>query len=75
LFLAAGEKEGLQVGELIERVTRQVIGMDLHPVAVTLARVTYLLAIGPATVARPQARRDPDSGLSRRLRSMAGAEQ
>lgn len=46
LFLSAGEKEGLAVGELIERVTRQVIGMDLHPVAVTLARVTYLLAIG-----------------------------
>lgn len=54
LFLAAGEKEGLQVGELIERVTRQVIGMDLHPVAVTLARVTYLLAIGRERLLDPK---------------------
>jgi len=54
LFLAAGEKEGLQVGELIERVTRQVIGMDLHPVAVTLARVTYLLAIGRQRLLDPK---------------------
>lgn len=46
LFLAAGEKAGITAAELIDRVTRQVIGMDLHPVAVTLARVTYLLAIG-----------------------------
>ena len=32
-------------------VTRNVVGMDLHPVAVTLARVTYLLAIGPERLA------------------------
>lgn len=31
----------------LEHVTRHVVGMDVHPVAVTLARVTYLLAIGP----------------------------
>jgi SAM-dependent methyltransferase len=54
LFLSAGEKEGLAVGELIERVTRQVIGMDLHPVAVTLARVTYLLAIGRQRLLDPK---------------------
>jgi SAM-dependent methyltransferase len=54
LFLSEGEKEGLQVGELIERVTRQVIGMDLHPVAVTLARVTYLLAIGRQRLLDPK---------------------
>lgn len=30
----------------LRRVTEQVYGLDLHPVAVTLARVTYLLAIG-----------------------------
>ena len=45
-LLAAGEREGIGLAELIERVTTHVIGMDLHPVAVTLARVTYLLAIG-----------------------------
>jgi N-6 DNA Methylase len=54
LVIAAGEKEGFSVGELIERVTRQVIGMDLHPVAVTLARVTYLLAIGRQRLTDPK---------------------
>lgn len=28
------------------RLTSRVLGLDVHPVAVTLARVTYLLAIG-----------------------------
>ena len=30
----------------IDEVVRHVIGIDVHPVAVTLARVTYLMAIG-----------------------------
>ena len=33
--------------------TRHVLGMDLHPVAVTLARVTYLLAIGRERLTHP----------------------
>ena len=45
-YVAAAEDAGMSVPELITGVTRHVIGMDLHPVAVTLARVTYLLAIG-----------------------------
>ncbi|WP_244564432.1 N-6 DNA methylase [Rhizobium sullae] len=45
-YIAAAEAKGMPVGELIDGVTEHVIGMDLHPVAVTLARVTYLLAIG-----------------------------
>ncbi|TIQ15462.1 MAG: SAM-dependent DNA methyltransferase, partial [Mesorhizobium sp.] len=45
-YIAAADSQGLGVGQILDGVTRNVIGMDLHPVAVTLARVTYLLAIG-----------------------------
>lgn len=45
-YLAAAEAEGVGVGEAVDGVVRHVFGMDIHPVAVTLARVTYLLAIG-----------------------------
>lgn len=45
-FLAAAEADGQSVSEALRSVSRHVQGMDLHPVAVTLARVTYLLAIG-----------------------------
>jgi hypothetical protein len=45
-FLAAAEAAGQSLSEALRSVSRHVQGMDLHPVAVTLARVTYLLAIG-----------------------------
>lgn len=45
-FLAAADEAGLPVAEALARVSAHVIGIDLHPVAVALARVTYLLAIG-----------------------------
>lgn len=45
-YMARADKLGQTIGETLDGVTRHVIGMDLHPVAVTLARVTYLLAIG-----------------------------
>ena len=45
-YIAAAEQQGRPLGDILENVTRHVLGMDLHPVAVTLARVTYLLAIG-----------------------------
>ncbi|WP_226584376.1 class I SAM-dependent methyltransferase, partial [Acuticoccus sediminis] len=45
-YIAAAEAAGIAVPDQITGVTRHIIGMDLHPVAVTLARVTYLLAIG-----------------------------
>jgi hypothetical protein len=45
-YILAAERAHIPVREQIAGVTRHVIGMDLHPVAVTLARVTYLLAIG-----------------------------
>jgi hypothetical protein len=44
--LAAYETQGLSNREALELLVRRVHGIDLHPVAVTLARVTYLLAIG-----------------------------
>jgi SAM-dependent methyltransferase len=46
--LAAYEAEGLSNHDALARVVTHVSGIDLHPVAVTLARVTYLLAIGRA---------------------------
>ena len=45
-YIATAEAEGQPLGDVLANVTRHVLGMDLHPVAVTLARVTYLLAIG-----------------------------
>ena len=44
--LAAYDAQGLSNADALERVVARVAGIDLHPVAVTLARVTYLLAIG-----------------------------
>jgi SAM-dependent methyltransferase len=45
-YLEAAESAGLSLAEAIEGVMTHVLGVDVHPVAVTLARVTYLLAIG-----------------------------
>lgn len=53
-YLDAADTDGASVGEAISGLTQHVLGMDIHPVAVTLARVTYLLAIGTERL------RDPD---------------
>lgn len=45
-YIAAAEAAGINNADTITGVTEHVLGVDLHPVAVTLARVTYLLAIG-----------------------------
>lgn len=45
-YIAAAERTNMALADILNGVTRHVLGMDLHPVAVTLARVTYLLAIG-----------------------------
>lgn len=45
-YLAAADDAGMANAEAIRGVSTNVIGVDVHPVAVTLARVTYLLAIG-----------------------------
>lgn len=45
-YLAAADESGLPLDKALAGLTQHVFGLDLHPVAVTLARVTYLLAIG-----------------------------
>ncbi|HEX6666280.1 MAG TPA: N-6 DNA methylase [Solirubrobacterales bacterium] len=45
-YLRAAEAAGMSQEAAILGVVSHVAGMDLHPVAVALARVTYLLAIG-----------------------------
>lgn len=45
-FLLAADTAGVPNGEAVLALTQHVYGLDVHPVAVTLARVTYLLAIG-----------------------------
>ena len=46
--LDAAEKSGLSPEEAARRAARNVAGIDIHPVAVIFARVTFLLAIIPA---------------------------
>ena len=45
-YLAAAEAKRKTTAEAISGLVKHVIGIDVQPVAVTLARVTYLLAIG-----------------------------
>jgi len=44
--LDAADATGASAAATLNSVTNSVFGMDLHPVAVTLAQTTYLLAIG-----------------------------
>lgn len=46
-YLKKAEEAGTDNAKALSTLTQKVIGMDIHPVAVTFARVTYLLAIGP----------------------------
>ncbi len=52
-YLAAAEAAGTPLANALAGLTSHVLGMDLHPVAVTLARVTYLLAIGRERLTHP----------------------
>lgn len=45
-FLNHAKTEKISSRRALRELTTKVIGTDLHPVAVTLARVTYVLAIG-----------------------------
>jgi hypothetical protein len=46
-FISAAQACGKFTGaEVISELVKHISGFDVHPVAVTLARVTYLLAIG-----------------------------
>ena len=51
-FLADAEDSGLDSKLRAEEATKHVAGMDIHPVAVIIARVTYLLALGPVLSTR-----------------------
>lgn len=44
-YLAAATVAGQSDAEAMSGVTRHVYGMDVHPVAATFARITYLLAL------------------------------
>lgn len=45
-YIDAALKEGASDADVINGAVEHIFGIDVHPVAVTLARVTYLLAIG-----------------------------
>lgn len=47
-FLSEREAIGDNNAQAIESLQKQIFGLDLHPVSVVLARVTFLLAIGPS---------------------------
>lgn len=53
-FLAAADAARLSAADALAQVSSHVIGIDLHPVAVALARVTYLLAIGRERLSAPR---------------------
>jgi SAM-dependent methyltransferase len=45
-YLKAAAEAGISDADAIGGATSHVFGIDVHPVAITLARLTYLLAIG-----------------------------
>jgi methylase of polypeptide subunit release factors len=51
-LLAAGRAAGWSEARILAEAAERVRGLDVHPVAVTLARVTWLLALGPVLGAR-----------------------
>jgi hypothetical protein len=51
-FLAEAQDAGLDPKHRAEEATKHVAGMDIHPVAVIIARVTYLLALAPVIANR-----------------------
>jgi SAM-dependent methyltransferase len=52
-YLRAAEAAGTSSAEAVVGATSHVAGIDVHPVAVTFARVTYLLAIGMERLRAP----------------------
>ena len=53
-YLDHADAHGVPLGRALAELTDRVIGLDLHPVAVAFARVTYLLAIGQARLTDPE---------------------
>ncbi len=56
---AAGCAAGWAGPQILEACAEQIRGLDVHPVAVTLARVTWLLALGNLLADRPAVLRVP----------------
>ena len=52
-LVAAGRAAGWTGPRILEACAEKVRGLDVHPVAVTLARVTWLLALGDLVTDRP----------------------
>lgn len=52
-YIDAAEKRGLDDNAILTGATQHVYGMDLHPVAVALARTTYLMALGARRLSNP----------------------
>ncbi len=52
-LIAAGREAGWTERRIVETCAEQVRGLDVHPVAVTLARVTWVLALGRLLRAGP----------------------
>lgn len=53
-YLAAAEESGMSLTDAMALVSSRIMGIDLHPVAVALARVTYLLALGRDRLNAPE---------------------
>lgn len=53
-FLAAADAAHMSLKDAMALVSSRVMGIDLHPVAVALARVTYLLALGRERLNDPE---------------------
>ena len=51
-FIKEAEEAGLEEGLRAAEATNHIAGMDIHPVAVIIARVTYLLALAPVIARR-----------------------
>lgn len=51
-FLAEAPEGDMPEADRAEEATQHVAGMDIHPVAVIIARVTYLLALAPVLAKR-----------------------
>ena len=52
-LLAAADAQGLDTPAALQRCIEKVVGIDIHPVAVQIARVTYLLALGEERLRHP----------------------
>lgn len=58
-LVAAGRAAGWPGARILHACAERVRGLDVHPVAVTLARVTWLLALGDLVTDRPAELRVP----------------